>query len=72
MFSAAALRTYLGIWLTDLFYTAKITLNRRANRNKKNTQILFPYKKHLSINVFHVVKSENQTRKNPVYLFMDF
>lgn len=37
MFSAAALRTYLGIWLTDLFYTAKITLNRRANRNKKHT-----------------------------------
>ena len=39
MFSAAALRTYLGIWLTDLFYTAKITLGELTGTKKHTNTV---------------------------------
>ena len=35
MFSAAALRTYFGIWLTDYFIPQRLPFSLEANGNKK-------------------------------------
>lgn len=71
MFSAAALRTYLGIWLTDFFlYCKDYPLIGELTGTKKHTNTV-PLQETSINQCFPCRKIRKPDKKNPVYLFMD-